>query len=224
MSGFVSQKQGGGIETAGIVEAINNMLLQSHDGVIRIFPNWDRTKDARFKRLRTVGAFLVEAKYSASEQKVDSVFIFSEKGNPCTVQSPFEGDCITIKCAETNEIIPVMQNEDEYIFSTKPGATYIIGRAECKPAPAGSPLITAHPSDVPFKLSSKATFSVSVKGKKPGYQWQKNLVDIPGATSPCYATPAMTLWDVGSEFRCIITNASGIVKSNPGVINPGSVK
>lgn len=91
LNGIVSQKRGGGIETAGIIEAINNMLMQSHDGVIRIFPNWDKTVDAQFKRLRAVGAFLVEAKYSASSQAVDSVRIFSEKGNTCVVQSPFDG-------------------------------------------------------------------------------------------------------------------------------------
>jgi hypothetical protein len=55
LNGIVSQKQGGGIETAGIVEAIEAiMLLQSHDGVIRLFPNWDRRKEAEFKRLRGV--------------------------------------------------------------------------------------------------------------------------------------------------------------------------
>mgnify|MGYP003347034142 CR=1 FL=1 len=58
-NGVVSQKDGGGIETAGIVEAINGMLLQSHDGVVRIFPSWNRALDAEFKRLRAVGAFLV---------------------------------------------------------------------------------------------------------------------------------------------------------------------
>ncbi|HOB99673.1 MAG TPA: hypothetical protein PKM43_13140, partial [Verrucomicrobiota bacterium] len=72
-NGIVSQKEGGGVETAGVVEAINNMLLQSHGGVVRIFPNWDRTVDAQFKRLRAVGAFLVEATYRASGQVVDSV-------------------------------------------------------------------------------------------------------------------------------------------------------
>jgi len=65
-NGVVSQKDGGGIETAGIIEAINSMLLQSHDGVLRIFPNWDRAVDAEFRRLRAVGAFLVEARYRAA--------------------------------------------------------------------------------------------------------------------------------------------------------------
>ena len=102
-NGIVSQKDGGGIETAGIIEAINNMLLQSHDGVIRIFPNWDKAVDAEFKRLRAVGAFLVEAKYRASGQVVDSVRIFSEKGNTCVLQSPFDGACITVTRADNQQ-------------------------------------------------------------------------------------------------------------------------
>ena len=220
LNGIVSQKDGGGIETAGIIEAINNMLMQSHDGVIRIFPNWDRTKDAQFRRLRTVGAFLVEAQYKASQQAIDSVFIISEKGNTCNVQSPWEGSCIRVTRPDNGQSVATVQNEEEFTFKTTAGVTYDITRAECTPAPIGSPVITAHPVDTTIEFPAAATFTVSVSGKGLKYQWQKSRTDIPGATSLSYTTPATSLYDIGSKYRCVVSNTFGTVKSKPGILNP----
>jgi len=221
-NGIVSQKDGGGIETAGIIEAINNMLMQSHDGVIRIFPNWDKAVDAQFKRLRAVGAFLVEAEYRASGQVVDSVRIFSEKGNTCVLQSPFDGACITVTRADNQQPVATVQNEEEFTFRTTAGVTYNITRAECTPAPAGTPVITAHPVSTTVVFPTKATFTVAASGTGLSYQWQKNRADIPEATSPSYTTPATTLWDIGSAYRCVVSNSFGTVRSNPGILNPNN--
>ena len=221
-NGIVSQKDGGGIETAGIIEAINNMLMQSHDGVIRIFPNWDKAVDAEFKRLRAVGAFLVEAKYRASGQVVDSVRIFSEKGNTCALQSPFDGACITVTRADNQQPVATVQKEEEFTFHTTAGVTYNITRAECTPAPAGTPVITAHPVSTTVVFPAKATFTVAASGTSLSYQWQKNRVDIPGATSPTYTTPATSLWDIGSAYRCVVSNSFGTARSNPGILNPNN--
>jgi hypothetical protein len=50
---------GGGIETCSAVPGmINEMMLQSHRGVIRVFPVFPRDQKASFYRLRTFGAFL----------------------------------------------------------------------------------------------------------------------------------------------------------------------
>jgi hypothetical protein len=222
LNGIVSQGCGGGIETAGIIEAINNMLMQSHDGVIRIFPNWDRTVDAQFKRLRAVGAFLVDAKYTASQQVVDSVRIFSEKGNTCVVQSPFEGSCITVTRSDNQRPVATVHDEEEFTFDTIAGVAYDITRAECTPAPAGSPVITAHPVDTTVVLPVTATFTVSATGRGLSYQWQKNRVDIPGSTAPTYTTPVTTLWDIGSAYRCVVSNSVGMTRSNPGILNPNN--
>jgi hypothetical protein len=220
-NGIVSQKDGGGIETAGIIEAINNMLLQSHDGVIRIFPNWDKAVDAQFKRLRAVGAFLVEARYRAEGQVVSSIRILSEKGNSCVLQSPFDGASFTVTRADNQQPVAIVQSEDEYTFQTVAGATYDISRAEHPPAPAGAPVITRHPGNTTLVLPGKATFSVLASGRNLRYQWQKNRADIPGATSPSYSTPATTLWDTGSGYRCVVSNTSGTTRSRPGILNPG---
>ena len=80
---------GGGIESSGGLLAINEMLLQSHEGVLRLFPCWPRDRDARFGTLRAVGAFLVSAELK--HEVVTAVRIVSEKGKSCTVQNPWPG-------------------------------------------------------------------------------------------------------------------------------------
>jgi hypothetical protein len=58
---------GGGIENVSPSLAVNEMLLQSHEGVIRFFPCWPRDLDARFGGLRAVGAFVISAEFKAGE-------------------------------------------------------------------------------------------------------------------------------------------------------------
>ena len=69
---------GGGIENCGGFLAVNEMLLQSHEGVLRFFPCWPKDQDARFGSLRGVGAFLVSAELKNGT--VAGVKIVSEKG------------------------------------------------------------------------------------------------------------------------------------------------
>jgi hypothetical protein len=63
------------------------MLLQSHEGIIRLFPCWPRDLNARFGTLRTVGAFLVSARLDAGI--IGGVTITSEKGGPCPILNPW---------------------------------------------------------------------------------------------------------------------------------------
>ncbi|HEX7261664.1 MAG TPA: LamG-like jellyroll fold domain-containing protein [Luteolibacter sp.] len=78
---------GGGIENVSPSAAINEMLMQSHEGVIRLFPCWPKDKDARFGTLRADGAFLVSAELKGGS--VTNVVITSEKGGNCTVRNPW---------------------------------------------------------------------------------------------------------------------------------------
>ena len=85
---------GGGIENCGGFLAINEMLLQSHDGVLRFFPCWPGDEDARFGNLRAVGAFLVSAEFKHGT--VGGVKIVSEKGLPCMVRNPWPGRVVRV--------------------------------------------------------------------------------------------------------------------------------
>jgi alpha-L-fucosidase 2 len=81
---------GGGIENcSGVPATINEMLLQTHEGVTRVFPVWPREQPARFGRLRTSGAFLVSSELRDGEVK--TLLIESEKGRECVLQNPWPG-------------------------------------------------------------------------------------------------------------------------------------
>ncbi len=220
-NGVVSQKEGGGIETAGIIEAINNMLLQSHDGVVRVFPNWDPALDARFRRLRATGAFLVEARYDATRRRVEDVRVWSEKGNECVIQSPFADAGVRVRRADTRRSVAAVQREEVFAFKTEAGVTYeILPARPARPSPR-APVITTHPAGATVVLGGTARFSVAAKGTGLRYQWQKNRRDIPGATSREHTTPPVTLWDTGSRYRCVVSNGSGVARSEAAVLNAG---
>ena len=50
-------------ENLSLPAVLNECLLQSYTGVIRLFPNTRRLGAASFRNLRAVGAFLVSASY-----------------------------------------------------------------------------------------------------------------------------------------------------------------
>ena len=81
---------GGGIETlAAVPLTINEMLLQSYEGVIRVFPNWNHKKDASFENLRAYGAFLVTS--TLKKGLIRKVTLISEKGRVCKIENPWKG-------------------------------------------------------------------------------------------------------------------------------------
>jgi alpha-L-fucosidase 2 len=82
--------EGGGIETlAAVPLTINEMLMQSYEQVIRIFPNWNRNKDASFENLRAYGAFLISSKLEKGQ--IIYVKMISEAGRTCVVDNPWPG-------------------------------------------------------------------------------------------------------------------------------------
>jgi hypothetical protein len=87
--------EGGGIETLSAVPlTINEMMMQSYEGIIRIFPNWNKTKNASFDQLRAYGAFLVTSRLEQGEIK--SVKLLSEAGRPCVIENPWPGHTVQL--------------------------------------------------------------------------------------------------------------------------------
>lgn len=79
-----------------------------------------------------------------------------------------------------------------------------------KPPPGDPPSITQPPADQTVTVGQTATFSITATGTDPlSYQWQKGKADIAGATSSSYTTPATTLADHNTTYRCVVTNPFG---------------
>ena len=75
--GFMD-KMGVWFENFALPAVVNECLMQSYNGTIRLFPNWPSDKDAAFHNLRAAGAFLVSA--TLEKGKVTGVEITSEAG------------------------------------------------------------------------------------------------------------------------------------------------
>ncbi|GMW01538.1 MAG: hypothetical protein AMXMBFR84_26750 [Candidatus Hydrogenedentota bacterium] len=76
-------------ENFGLPVVINECLMQSYNGTIRLFPNWPLDKPAAFRTLRAVGAFLVSA--SCAEGRVEEVEVISEAGGTLRMVNPWKG-------------------------------------------------------------------------------------------------------------------------------------
>jgi alpha-L-fucosidase 2 len=115
---------GGGIEGCGGFLAINEMLLQSYEGVLRFFPCWPKDQDARFGRLRAVGAFLVSAELK--DGVVAGVRVVSEKGRDCTIQNPWPGKKVLVtRGGKPAESVA----GDRFTVRTAPGEELQVGPA-----------------------------------------------------------------------------------------------
>lgn len=86
--------------------AVHEMLLQSHTGVIRVFPAvpslW---KNVSFSDLRAMGAFLVSA--TMKEGKVVHLVLHSEKGGEAAIVNPSSGKTETYRMnpGETKQLL-----------------------------------------------------------------------------------------------------------------------
>ena len=82
-----------------------------------------------------------------------------------------------------------------------------------------APTITTQPANQTVTAGQTATFTVVASGTTPlSYQWQKNVVNISGATGSSYTTPATTTSDSGSTFAVVVSNSAGTVTSNAATL------
>lgn len=119
-----------GIEKAGAVEAVNNMMLLSDKGVIRLFGNWIEDRDAEFCRLRASGAFLFSAAYSGAAREIEEgALMYSEAGGKAVVASLWK-DGMTV-LDENGAVVETVRGtapnhpeEITYTFAAEAGKTY----------------------------------------------------------------------------------------------------
>ena len=91
------------VENFALPAVINECLLQSYNGEVRVFPNWVKSSgDARFQSLRAVGAFLVSA--SCQSGKVEWVRITSEAGQKLRLINPW-GSKLVVRRGRARKIL-----------------------------------------------------------------------------------------------------------------------
>jgi hypothetical protein len=150
-------------------------------------------------------------------------------------------NCGTTQITNNIVLVPVLQNDAVIPSScpatnnsaTAPGANQMTssvqvgcnfaGCATAGPPTISGTLVSASIAVQPYGLTVQAgqtaTFSVTGAGSPPlSYQWQRNGVNISGATATTYTTPATVAVDSGAVFSVTVSNSIGGVTSTAAVL------
>jgi hypothetical protein len=103
-------------ENLSLPAVLNECLLQSYDGVIRVFPNTAGLGPASFRHLRAAGAFLVSARWDG--RRVTELVIDSEKGARLRLAIPWSANAILVNGARH------AVRDGKLELATRPGESY----------------------------------------------------------------------------------------------------
>lgn len=114
------------------------------------------------------------------------------------------GDAGNYDCVVTNACGSVVSNT----------ATLTLGGGQ-------GPQITQHPQSVSTCAGATVNFSITVSGGNPSYQWRKDGVNIPGATSSALQLTSVSTADQGS-YDCVVSDTCGSTTSNAATLTVGT--
>jgi hypothetical protein len=117
-------KMGVWTENLSLPAIVNECLMQSYDGVIRLFPNTTNLGKAAFRELRAVGAFLVSAAWDG--KTVQAVTLKSEKGSPARVANPWTPAGAEVHALSSGTAVGFRQHDGLLEFPTRAGESYIL--------------------------------------------------------------------------------------------------
>ena len=128
-NGYTESGQGGaGLESIGGLEGIHTLMLQSHEGVLRIFPRWPKGEQytASFSTLRANGAFLVSAAWDGIAGAVkEPVSVLSEAGGECIFENPFQNSVCVLNEVTKAKVVTRIRSPNSYVsFDAVTGAQY----------------------------------------------------------------------------------------------------
>ena len=129
----------------GFASAVNEMVLQTYDGLIRVFPALPHDWSGRFAGFRAVGAFLVSA--AASHGAVDWIVVSSEAGGRCRVANPWLGRTAEVHDVTGNDLI-LASDAPILAFDTRSESTYRLTPAD-KAWPREVDLVGGQPREAP---------------------------------------------------------------------------
>ena len=116
-----------GLEPMSVIgAAVNEMLLQSNEEKIRIFPAVPEGWAPAFK-LRARGAFVVSSKLR-EDGSIPGILIESQAGNVCTLVNPWKDVKVSVFRidVERNSVSHKTKENDLIEFRTQPDASYVI--------------------------------------------------------------------------------------------------
>ncbi|WP_321471712.1 hypothetical protein [uncultured Paludibaculum sp.] len=111
-------------ENLSLPAVLNECLLQSYSGVIRLFPNTQNLGLAAFRDLRAAGAFLVTAAWDGA--KVTGLTVKSEKGAKVRLVNPWPAGKPQVFRQPGGTVWPHKVGGELLEFETKPGESYVV--------------------------------------------------------------------------------------------------
>ncbi len=102
-------------ENLSLPAVLNECMMQSYSGVIRVFPNTRNLGKASFHNLRAAGAFLVSAAWDG--KRVTAFSLTSEKGAKARIANPWPDRRVATA-------VPLEEKDGILEFPTQPGKTY----------------------------------------------------------------------------------------------------
>lgn len=165
----------------------------------------------------TGGAFYDPGVDTFGEEHVGHYF-FSDFVNGWIKEMDFSGETPVITDFASNIQFPL------YPTLAPDGGLYYLERGtgsvwEIQSTSTVEPMISNQPDDAHVSLGEPATFSVTAAGPDLTYQWQRDEVDIDGATDPTYTLASPIGDDDGAQFRCIVTNQYGSATSDSATLH-----
>jgi len=112
-------------EAEGVLQPLQETMLQSWDGYLRIFDAWPKDMAGSFTTLRAEGAFLVSASFR--DGSVADVSIHSEKGAHCRVANPWAADVSVVD--DDGKVVETTAEGDVVCFDTAVGGSYRLAPA-----------------------------------------------------------------------------------------------
>jgi hypothetical protein len=113
-------------ENFALPGVLNECMLQSYAGTLRLFPNVQNLGPARFENLRAAGAFLVSAAFDGRE--TTHISLLSEKGKQVRLAKPWSGPLRVKKASDASAVVFSTEG-DAVVFPTEAGERYLIERA-----------------------------------------------------------------------------------------------
>src|SRR5208337_2464304 len=111
-------------ENLSLPAVLNECMVQSFTGTLRLFPNTQGLGRANFRNLRAAGAFLLSAAYEG--KTVSSVTLFSEKGTTAKLENPWPGKQVKVTREGSQQPLTVSLKGSVVQFPTEAGARYRI--------------------------------------------------------------------------------------------------
>ncbi len=114
-------------ENLSLPAVLNECMLQSYSGTLRLFPNPGKLGRARFRNLRARGAFLVSATWNGA--RVLPFEISSEKGGVARIANPWPSDRVAVTLLPSAQPVATQVSDGVIHIETKAGSTYRVGHA-----------------------------------------------------------------------------------------------